>query len=149
MVFRARDAGEVGGNLRSALSAVRTAWLFACAKDFATDTQPPRYGRGVLFMVIERFNGRDARPIYRRVLESGRQMPEGLEFIDRWIEPNFDRCVQLMKTDDPCLLQRWVLAWNDLMEFEIVPGAFKGYAGDRVCLGRNLMSDRIDPEPRR
>jgi len=37
------------------------------------------------------------------------------------IESNFDRCFQLMKTDDLCLLQRWILAWNDLMEFEIVP----------------------------
>jgi hypothetical protein len=75
----------------------------------------------MLFMVIERFKGRDARPIYRRLLESGRQMPEGLKYIDSWIEPNFDRCFQLMETDDLCLLQRWILAWNDLMEFEIVP----------------------------
>ena len=28
---------------------------------------------------------------------------------------------QLMETDDLCLLQRWILAWNDLVEFEIVP----------------------------
>jgi hypothetical protein len=48
-------------------------------------------------------------------------MPEGLEYIDSWIEPNFDRCFQLMKTDNLCLLQRWILAWNDLVEFEIVP----------------------------
>jgi hypothetical protein len=75
----------------------------------------------MLFMVIERFKGRDARPIYRRLLESGRQMPEGLRYIDSWIEPNFDRCFQLMETDNLCLLQRWILAWNDLMEFEIVP----------------------------
>jgi hypothetical protein len=75
----------------------------------------------MLFMVIERFKGRDARPIYRRLLESGRQMPEGLEYIDSWIEPNFDRCFQLMQTADLSLLQRWILAWNDLMEFEIVP----------------------------
>ena len=74
-------------------------------------------------MVIERFKGRDARPIYRRLAESGRQMPEGLEYIDSWIEPNFDRCFQLMKTDDVRLLQRWILAWNDLMDFEIVPVA--------------------------
>jgi len=72
-------------------------------------------------MVVEKFKGRDARPIYRRLRESGRQMPEGLKYIDSWVEPNFDRCFQLMETDDLGLLQRWILAWNDLMEFEIVP----------------------------
>jgi uncharacterized protein DUF3303 len=75
----------------------------------------------MLFMIIERFKGRDAQAIYRRLLESGRQMPEGLTYIDSWIEPNFDRCFQLMETADLRLLQRWILAWNDLMEFEIVP----------------------------
>jgi len=72
-------------------------------------------------MIIERFKGRDAQSIYRRLRESGRQMPEGLTYIDSWIEPNFDRCFQLMETADLRLLQRWILAWNDLMEFEIVP----------------------------
>lgn len=72
-------------------------------------------------MIIERFKGCDAKPIYRRLAESGRHMPEGLQYIDSWIEPNFDRCFQLMETEDLRLLQRWILAWNDLMEFEVVP----------------------------
>src|SRR5258706_15855873 len=75
----------------------------------------------MLFMVIERFRNRDAMPIYRRLRESGRMMPDGLEYIDSWVEPNFDRCFQLMKTEDLSLLQRWVAVWGDLMEFEIVP----------------------------
>jgi hypothetical protein len=75
----------------------------------------------MIFMIVERFKGRDPRPIYRRLTESGRQMPVGLEYIDSWVEPNFDRCFQLMETDDPRLLQKWILAWSDLMEFEIVP----------------------------
>ena len=71
-------------------------------------------------MVIECFKGRDPKPIYQRLRESGRQMPDGLTYIDSWIEPNFDRCFQLMETDDPRLLQQWVLHWSDLMEFEFV-----------------------------
>ena len=72
-------------------------------------------------MVIERFRNRDPKPIYRRLREHGRQMPEGLKFVDSWVEPNFDRCFQLMETDDARLLQKWVAAWADLMEFEILP----------------------------
>lgn len=75
----------------------------------------------MLFMVIERFKNRDARPIYRRLRETGRSMPDGLKYIDSWVEPNFDRCFQLMEADDPGLFQKWVMAWADLMDFEIVP----------------------------
>ena len=77
----------------------------------------------MLFMVIERFRNRDPIPIYRRLAEQGRMMPEGLEYVDSWIEPNFDRCFQLMRADDPGLFQRWIARWTDLMEFEIVPVA--------------------------
>ena len=77
----------------------------------------------MLFMVIERFKDRDPIPVYRRVRDSGIKFPEGLKYIGSWIEPNFDRCFQLMECDDARLLQEWVLANNaDLgMTFEIVP----------------------------
>jgi hypothetical protein len=75
----------------------------------------------MLFMIIERFKNRDAVPVYRRFQEHGRMMPEGLKYVDSWIEANFDRCFQLMECDDPRLLQQWILEWQDLMEFEIVP----------------------------
>ena len=75
----------------------------------------------MLFMVIERFRNRDARAIYRRLDEGGRRMPDGLKYIDSWVEPNLDRCFQLMETGDASLLQRWIVEWTDLMEFEVVP----------------------------
>jgi hypothetical protein len=75
----------------------------------------------MLFMVIERFRNRDPKPIYRRLRDEGRHMPEGLKYLDSWIEPSFERCFQLMECDDPQLFQQWIAAWGDLMEFEIVP----------------------------
>jgi Domain of unknown function (DUF3303) len=75
----------------------------------------------MLFMVIERFKDRDPAPIYARLHEQGRSMPEGLRYLDSWIEANFDRCFQLMECDDAALPQRWVLQWRDVVEFEIVP----------------------------
>jgi hypothetical protein len=79
------------------------------------------HGTVMLFMVIERFRNRDPKPIYRRLRDDGRQMPEGLKYVDSWIEPTFDRCFQLMECDDARLLQQWIVHWSDLMEFEIVP----------------------------
>jgi hypothetical protein len=76
----------------------------------------------MLFMVIERFKDRDPRPVYRRVRDGGIKFPDGLKYVGSWIEPNFDRCFQLMECDDARLLQQWILAVGDLgMTFEIVP----------------------------
>ncbi len=75
----------------------------------------------MLFMVVERFRDCNPVPIYERLRASGRSMPEGLRYVDSWIEVNFGRCFQLMECDDARLLMRWVLQWRDLMEFEVVP----------------------------
>ena len=74
----------------------------------------------MLFMVIERFKNRDASSVYRRFRERGRMAPEGLKYIDSWVETNFDRCFQLMECDDRELFQEWIANWNDLVDFEVV-----------------------------
>lgn len=75
----------------------------------------------MLFMVIESFKDSQVKEVYRRYQEKGRMMPEGLKYIDSWVEVNFDRCFQLMECDDPLLLQQWVIEWQDLVQFEIIP----------------------------
>jgi hypothetical protein len=76
----------------------------------------------MLFMVIERFRDCDPKPVYRRLRDEGRTLPEGLTYVGSWIEPNFDRCFQLMECDDARNLQRWILSWGpEFGSFEIVP----------------------------
>ncbi|MBA2338846.1 MAG: DUF3303 family protein [Pyrinomonadaceae bacterium] len=75
----------------------------------------------MLFMIIERFKNRSPKEVYRRFQEKGRMMPEGLKYIDSWIEVSFERCFQLMECNDPRLFQEWILQWQDLMEFEVIP----------------------------
>jgi hypothetical protein len=76
----------------------------------------------MLFMVIERFRDDDMVPVYRRLTETGRTLPEGLEYLDSWVEPNFSRCFQLMRCNDLRLIQDWILQWRGLgVKFEIVP----------------------------
>ena len=76
----------------------------------------------MLFMVIERFAANDMVPIYQRVRSEGRMLPDGLEYIDSWVEPNFARCFQLMRCDDLRLFQEWALKWRGSgATFEIVP----------------------------
>lgn len=73
------------------------------------------------YMVIERFRPGMKRAVYERYSERGRMLPEGLEYLDSWLEECGDRCYQLMKTDRRELLLEWIERWADLVEFEIVP----------------------------
>jgi hypothetical protein len=76
----------------------------------------------MLFMIIERFRDNDMLPIYKRLRDSGRMLPDGLKYVDSWVEPNFSRCFQLMECDDLRLLQQWTLMWRGSgATFEIVP----------------------------
>ena len=76
----------------------------------------------MLFMVIETFESDDMVPIYQHIRDKGRQLPEGLTFVNSWIEPTFARCFQIMECDDARLLQEWVLGFRGLgARFEIVP----------------------------
>ena len=76
----------------------------------------------MLFMVIEKFRDNDMIPVYERVRRDGRKLPDGLKYIDSWVEPNFSRCFQLMECDDLKLLQEWVLQWRGSgVTFEFIP----------------------------
>ena len=89
----------------------------------------------MLFMVIERFKNRDAKPIYTRFKENGRMMPDGLTYVGSWIESNFDRCFQVMECDDERLLHEWADRWRDLMDFEFVPVLTSDAANETALSG--------------
>lgn len=74
----------------------------------------------MLYMVIEYFNVGAVVDIYRRVRDRGRQLPPGLEYVDSWVDVEYFRCFQLMRTDDQALFDIWIKAWSDLAHFEII-----------------------------
>ena len=86
-------------------------------------------------MVIEHFKNRDGVAVYRRYRERGRMMPEGLKYVDSWVEPSFERCFQLMECDDPSLFQQWTAQWQDLLEFEIIPVVTSKEAAEAIASG--------------
>ncbi len=93
----------------------------------------------MLFMVIERFEGGDPVPVYRRLKEAGRGLPDGLTFVDGWFSADLRRCFQLMECDDVARLQEWVLHWRGCgVEFEFVPVL-------RSAETRALVEPLLDP----
>ena len=83
------------------------------------------------YMVVERYR-HGPKPVYERAASRGRLLPEGLRYVDSWIdESTLDRCFQLMETDDPGLFTAWIGDWSDLVEFEVIPVVSSAEARDR------------------
>ncbi len=71
-------------------------------------------------MVIEHFAPGAKDKIYERFREKGRMLPDGLIYVDSWLEKEGDRCFQLMETNDASLFDRWMESLSDLVRYEIV-----------------------------
>lgn len=87
----------------------------------------------MLYMVVEHFKHQDALPVYRRFRQRGRLAPEGLTYVASWVDENFHRCFQLMETDDRNLLDQWLAAWSDLVDFEVFPVMTSREAAERMA----------------
>jgi hypothetical protein len=81
----------------------------------------------MLFMVIERFRS-GPEPVYERFKKQGRMNPPDLRYINSWVTEDMSTCYQAMACESRESLDRWVAAWEDLVEFEIVPVMESGEA---------------------
>jgi Domain of unknown function (DUF3303) len=86
----------------------------------------------MLFMVIEHFRNGDPRPVYRRFSERGRLAPEGLHYVASWVTDDLAHCYQVMECADRSLLERWMSAWDDLTQFEVMPVLTSAQAAERA-----------------
>lgn len=71
------------------------------------------------YMVIETIREGALDDVYRRFYKYGRLMPQGMYYIDSWLEKSGKRCFQLMEAGDIDLFDEWMKNWEDLCEFEI------------------------------
>jgi len=86
----------------------------------------------MLYMIVEHFRHGDAAPVYARFRARGRLAPDGLHYVNSWVTEDMTRCYQVMETDDRALLDAWIAAWADLVEFEVVPVITSAEAAARV-----------------
>jgi hypothetical protein len=86
----------------------------------------------MLYMIVEHFRNGDPAPVYARFRARGRLAPDGLRYVSSWVTEDLTRCYQVMETDDPALLDAWLAAWSDLVEFEVHPVVTSAEAAARV-----------------
>jgi hypothetical protein len=75
----------------------------------------------MLFMIIEHFRNGNAKPVYERFRERGRLAAPGLQYVSGWVTSDLTMCYQMMECSDRTLLEQWIAAWEDLVDFEIHP----------------------------
>ena len=75
----------------------------------------------MLYMIIERFYPEKIKELYAKFDREGRLLPDGVQYINSWIDETVSTCYQVMESETPEKLQQWVNNWKDFADFEIIP----------------------------
>ena len=75
----------------------------------------------MLFMVIERFKEGALQAAGERFQRSGRMLPEGVAYVNSWMDASGARCFQLIEAPNRESLDPWISRWDDFVDFEIFP----------------------------
>ena len=87
----------------------------------------------MLYMLIERFKNGDPVPVYRRFRDQGRRLPDGLTYVSSWVTLDMTTCFQMMECEDRRLLDAWIAAGSDLVDFEVLPVMTSAEAAQRIA----------------
>ena len=73
------------------------------------------------YMIIEKFHTGQVKALYERFDKYGRMLPEGVNYINSWIDEQISTCYQVMESDSDEKIHQWIRLWNDLADFEVIP----------------------------
>lgn len=86
----------------------------------------------MLYMIIEKFHPGKVKELYKRLGEKGRLMPEGVSYIDSWVDESVTTCFQVMETETRGKINEWISHWSDLTDFEVIPVLTSAQAKEKV-----------------
>ncbi len=86
----------------------------------------------MLYLIIERFHPGREKEIYQRFDEKGRMFPEGVSYVNSWIDHAVSICYQVMESDAPEKIHQWISNWDDLADFEVIPVLTSAEAREKV-----------------
>jgi len=86
-------------------------------------------------MIIETFHPGKVKQLYKRFEENGRLMPEGVQYINSWINEDVTTCYQVMESDTEKKIYEWIQNWIDLSDFKVIPVITSSQAKAKVFAG--------------
>ena len=89
----------------------------------------------MLYMIIEKFHPGKAKKLYQRFEEKGRMLPEGVIYINSWIDEQVATCYQVMESDAKEKIDEWIKCWSDLADFEVIPVITSAQAKEKIFAG--------------
>jgi hypothetical protein len=84
------------------------------------------------YMIIERFHPGKVKDMYQRFEEKGRMLPEGVNYVNSWINEPVTGCYQVMGSESPEKLEEWMDQWKDLVDFEVIPVISSAQAREKI-----------------
>jgi len=83
-------------------------------------------------MVIEKFVSGKVKEIYKRMEEKGRMLPDGVTYVNSWIDSQISICYQVMESDSEKKLRDWIDLWSDLADFEFFQVITSSQAKEKI-----------------
>ena len=77
------------------------------------------------YMIIEKFHTGKVKAMYQRFEERGRMLPEGVIYINSWINETVTVCYQVMESESPEKI-------HDLVDYEVIPVITSAKAKEKV-----------------
>ena len=73
------------------------------------------------YMVVEKIKPGSMEENYQVYNTKGRMFPEGLYYLNSWVNSENNICFQLMESNDMNLFYEWFKKWEEFVEFELYP----------------------------
>lgn len=73
------------------------------------------------YMVVENFKPGLMEENFKLYNAKGRQFPEGLHYLNSWVNSDKNICFQLMESNDGSLFYEWFKKWEEFVDFELYP----------------------------
>ena len=86
----------------------------------------------MLYLIIEKFKANKRKELYLEFKHRGRRIPDGLNYINSWVDKDLKCCYQLMETSKESLLHNWISQWEDYADFKIVPVITSKEAAEQI-----------------
>ena len=86
----------------------------------------------MLYIIIEKFHEGKIKELYKRLDNEGRFIPDGVTYVNSWVDEKCEICYQVMESESLEKLQEWMNNWEGFCDWEVVPVLTSAQAKEKV-----------------